>query len=180
MLSIASVLVPLQLCAPPVAEPPLEAYRAEVIDFRIEGSWAPRLKLFRGGEEMDPGFFGGDAELVFGTSPGAMEHMETFRTYRITGLALYLTGLSVLVAELVILVVDPELLVDSSQRGDPVRPAFWAMTVGGTVVSVVGGFFIGASNLHLSRAVQTHNEDLYERVREASPGPQTLSWRARF
>ncbi len=167
-----TLIVTLLLLAAPAgaqdkAPSDLDRYRAQSLEFRIEPGWGGGIQLYKGGVQMDPGFFGQDAEHVFGDSQEAMEKMEAYTTMRISGMALYATGLSALLVELVLLVVAPETIVDEG-AGNQVKPLFWGLLAGGTVVSAAGGVLLGVSQYHLSDAVRHYNDDLYQRLK--NPG----------
>jgi hypothetical protein len=165
----ATLLLACVLAAEP-PQTPLERYRAEELVFRISSGWGGSLQILKDGVEADPGFFGEDADAVFGSSPRGLESMETFRTLRISGLTMSALGIATLLTELVLSVAAQDELVDPDGIEGRPRPLFWVLLIGGTVLGTSGSVLIGLSNRHLSDAVQHYNDDLYERLKPASLG----------
>jgi hypothetical protein len=141
---------------------PLEQYRAQALGTRY--SFWKGLKVVRQGQEVDPGFFGGDAELFFGSSPSAMESMDSYRAMRIAGTTLWAAGLAVLVTQLILVATHSELFIRSSAEGGGIKPAFWGMLIPAAVAGITGGMLMQGANGYLSDAIQHHNDDLAARL----------------
>ena len=111
----------------------LGRYRATAVDIRPEFGALGGFRLTQGGAPIEVGFFGGDAEAVFGASPAAMEAMAAYRTRRVLGTTLWAAGLTVLLGTLVLTLTESELIYEKSASGLLVEPsgAFYALLGGG-------------------------------------------------
>jgi hypothetical protein len=158
--------------------PALDSYRAGALDGRF--SFWHGFQLTRAGQDVDLGFFGGNAEAIFGASPDAMEKMSTFRTLRTVGTVLFVVGLGAMLTDLVLVADKTSPFYDNS-----VQPAFEAMLLGGLVVGLSGSLMIAGANSYLSDAMDLYNRDLYDRLRgnsgaSARVRPIGLSLSGRF
>jgi hypothetical protein len=157
--------------APVVARPQvssLEAYRARELYTRFQ-FWSGQV-LMRGGERVDLGYFGGNADSVFAGSEAALDHAETFRTMRITGTTLYVVGLAMLVTEAVLLSTRSEILVekDSSGHTTEIKPLALGLFIPGIAAGLTGGLLMQAANGPLSDAVDSYNADLARKLERQS------------
>ncbi|HET6344605.1 MAG TPA: hypothetical protein VFH51_06715 [Myxococcota bacterium] len=110
----------------------------------------------RGLQDLDLGFFGGDAADYFVSSAEAHRHAELFASRRKTGFALWASGLTVLVADMVAM---------TPRNGAFAREHSSAVVGGllvGSALSVASLFVLNASNTHLADAVSSYNADLVD------------------
>jgi hypothetical protein len=156
--------------------PALDSYRAGALDGRF--SFWHGFELTRAGRGVDLGFFGGNADAIFGASPGAMEKMSTFRTLRTVGTVLFVVGLGAIVTDAVLVASKTSPFYENG-----VQPAFDAMLLGGLVVGMGGSLMIAGANSYLSDAMDLYNRDLYDRLRASSSArvrPIGLAFSGRF
>lgn len=141
---------------------------AELLDRYRMGAFSTRFELFKGlvlsrsGQDVDVGFFGGNAEELFGESPRAMEDMTTFTQMRTVGTTFYAVGLGALLTELVLLPNDSGTFV-SPHDGQP-TVVFWTTLVGGAVLGMTGALLMQGANSYLSDAMENYNTDLARRL----------------
>ena len=117
---------------------PLEQYRARELYTRF--SFWGQQEVFRAGEPIELGYFGGHYRDVFAGSPAALDSMSTFRTLRLTGTTLWITGLAILVADIVLLGAESNSVVDKDSRGQvtAIKPLYWGLLIpGGSLESRV-------------------------------------------
>ncbi|MFT7578458.1 MAG: H+/gluconate symporter-like permease [Myxococcota bacterium] len=163
---IANLLVPMLLVSLAFAgsawgQTPLERYRAESFQLRID--WQQPV-LMRAGAEADLGFFGQNGDALFALSPEALESIDTYQTMRTVGFTFWAIGLTTLSAMIVMLLVDDEIFIDKSGGTDALKPLFWGLLIGGGVTGMGGALVMTGANSHLSDAVGHHNDDLNGRL----------------
>jgi hypothetical protein len=154
----------------PLAADALSRYRAESLRV-IPRAFGMSEQLWRGDQEVSPGFFGGDAEDLFGTSPRAMEAMEDYRTFRIAGFSLWAAGLAALIADLALVLAEHPSVID---EGGETTGLYWGLLIGGLVTGAGGGLLVQSAQGYLGDAIEFHNEDLAQRLQQASQGSPAL------
>jgi hypothetical protein len=132
------------------------------------GFWGDST-LFRGGVEVDFGYFCGECAAIFAGSPAALDAVDTLRTMRFAGVPLYVVGLGALVADLIGLAVAPHFFLDLENG------AFYSLLIGGTVVGMTGGILMGGSGSYLGEAVNRYNDDLFAAARQGRTLPVSVS-----
>ena len=175
ILIIAALLVP-SLASAQEASTALEQYRAQSLELRITGlgGFGGFGHLYRNGQEIDQGFFGGNAGEIFKGSPVALAHMKTYQSYRKFGFTLYVVGIAAQIAALGVLIRNPDLgLLDFENEGS-VLEMFYGLLIGGTVVGVTGGIMMQYSERFLSEATVAYNQTLYDRLRSSSQAKPRL------
>jgi hypothetical protein len=161
----------------------LATYRAN--EFSTRFSMWKGQELYRGGQRVDLGYFGGNGDELFAGSPEALDDIHTFRAMRITGLSLYLAGLGMMVADIALLASGSDAVAERSSPGEVgLKPLFWALFIPGVGAGLTGAFLMQGANGPLSDAVEHYNGDLARRLdRQAilrKPSGLTLHFSAAF
>ena len=150
----------------------LDEYRARELYTRYS-AWSGQ-EVFRSGNAVEVGYFGGGSDVVFAGSPRALDSMSTFSTMRIAGTTAYAVGLGLLITDIVLLATGSNSVVNRNALGDieSVKPLFWGLFISGTVIGISGGIVMQGANSYLSDAVDQYNEDLANRLKAgASSAP---------
>jgi hypothetical protein len=171
------VLLSAQVVSAQTPEQLLKASRKDTL-IRVAPFEDTRLggpRLFKGGAELDLGFFAEEANRFFSTSPLALDELARVRGLRIAGLTFNITGISLMLGGLMVALVTGSLF--------PLMPM---ALLAGAMVSLGGILLNQLADTFLLRAVTLYNlEELERRQRpperlDLPPSPPPLLPQGQF